>query len=105
MWRLRRADVDGLLAFGLYQMGERVLNFANSRLDQVLIGIFIGPHALGLYSLAWNLVLQPVTRLNPVLTRVAFPVFSLAQEEPERLKHGFLTLTWSLAAVNAPILI
>jgi O-antigen/teichoic acid export membrane protein len=48
---------------------------------------------------------MPVTRINPILTRIAFPVFAKVQLENERLKRGYLLLVWLLAMVNAPILL
>src|SRR5699024_8872719 len=76
-WRpslhFRGVDLPGDLGFGLYQMATRSISFFNSRLDQLLLGILVGAQALGFYSLAWNLAIQPVTRINPILTRVAFP--------------------------------
>ncbi len=74
--RLRRADLEGFLSFGFYQLGERTLNYFASRTDQILIGAFLGAHVLGYYSLAWNLIVMPVKRINPVLTSVAFPLFA-----------------------------
>jgi O-antigen/teichoic acid export membrane protein len=102
--RFRLSDTRGYLGFGLYQMGERTVSLLNSRVDQLIIGIMLGPVALGVYSLSWNLVIQPVQRINPIVTRVAFPVFSLVQGDLERLKRGYLFVTWALSALNAPLL-
>ncbi len=104
-WRFRTTDLKGFLSFGLYQMGEKSVNFVNSRTDQFLIGVLLGPHALGLYNLAWSLVIQPVTRINPILVRVAFPLFAKVQTDRNRLRRGYMFLTWILAVVNGPLLI
>lgn len=108
-WRpafhFRWRDLDGYLSFGLYQMGERSLNFIASRTDQILIASILGHAALGYYSVAWNLVIQPVSKINPILTRVSFPLFARVQSENERLKRGYTMLLWIVAIVNAPILL
>ncbi len=107
-WRptlhFRRADLKGLIGFGFYQLGERVLNLLFSRTDQLLIGALLGPLALGYYSLAWNLVILPSSKINPVLTRVAFPLFAGVQNEIERLRRGYMILLRVVSSVNAPIL-
>ncbi len=103
--RFRKADLDGYLSFGLYQAGERTINFATTRTDQVLISAMLGPVALGYYSMAWNLIIQPVAKINPILTRVAFPLFARVQNEIDRLQRGYMLLIWLLSTVNAPILI
>jgi lipopolysaccharide exporter len=105
MLRFRCADLDGFLGFGLYQMGERTLNFLTSRSDQILIGALLGSQALGYYSLAWNLIILPVNRINPVLTQVAFPLFAKVQNERQRLANGYMTLLRVLTTVNSPILL
>jgi lipopolysaccharide exporter len=103
MFRFQRDDINGYLGFGLFQMGERTLNFLSSRADQLVIGIVLGPAALGYYSLAWNLTIQPVARINPILTRVAFPLLAQVQHQTDRLKRGYLGLLRVVSVINAPI--
>lgn len=102
--RFRRSDLRGYVRFGLYQMGERSINYLSSRLDQALIGGLLGAQALGYYHLAHMIVIQPTARLNPVVTRVAFPVFSRMQTEFDALKDGYLLMIRALASVNFPML-
>ncbi len=108
-WRpacqFRREDLKGYLSFGLYQVGERSANYFGSRLDQLLIGLILGAQSLGYYNLAFNLVMLPVLRLNPILTRVAFPIFAKIQDDSQKLKDGFMALQKILATVNFPLLI
>lgn len=108
-WRPRfhfcRADLKGYLSFGLYQMGQSTIWFLSSRIDQLYIGIVLGPQLLGYYVFAWNLVIQPMMKLNYILTRVAFPLFSRVQFETERLQRGYLALVWFLTTINAPLMI
>lgn len=104
-FRFQGADIKGYVGFGLYQMGEKTLNYLGSRADQLIIGLMLGPEALGYYSLAWNLVMQPVARINPILTRVAFPLFARVQDQKDRLKRGYLALVRTLSAINAPLLL
>src|SRR2546425_4957634 len=86
------ADTRGFLGFGAYQMGERSINYFNNNLDKLILGRLLGADALGYYNLAWNLVIQPVARINPILTRIAFPVFARLQNQPEALRNGYLRI-------------
>ncbi len=104
-WHFRRADLRGFLSFGFYQMGERSINYFGERLDQILIGPLLGAHALGLYTFAFNLTVRPVSRINPIVTRVAFPIFSKVQHDTERLRRGYVDLLNLLTMVNAPLLL
>ncbi|MEH6470969.1 MAG: MOP flippase family protein [Halopseudomonas sp.] len=104
-FRFSIKDLDGYLNFGLHYTGAMVLNFISSRLDQLLIGALLGPQALGYYSMAFNLVMRPVQQINPILTRVAFPVLSLVQTDNQRMKRGYFKMINILTSVNAPVLI
>jgi lipopolysaccharide exporter len=101
----RCSDLNGFLSFGLFQMGERAVNYLSERLDQLLIGSLLGVNALGYYTFAFNLTAQPITRINPIITRVAFPVFSKVQHDVERLRRGYLRVLSLLTTVNAPLLV
>jgi lipopolysaccharide exporter len=87
--RFRVTDLKGYLSFGFYQVGARTISLLASRLDQFFISVFLGPIALGYYSMAWNLTIQPLYRVNAVLTRVSFPVFASIQQDTPRLKRGY----------------
>ena len=64
---LNYTAVKPYLSFGLHLLGSNILNYFNTRIDQLVVGTLLGTQALGYYSMAFNLVLQPVSRINPVL--------------------------------------
>jgi len=104
-FHFERHHLKGYLSFGLYQMGERSVNYLGQRFDQLLIGAILGAHTLGYYNFAYNLVIQPISRINPIVTRVVFPVFSKVQSDEKRLKKGYLKVISLLTSINAPLLI
>ena len=99
-----RRDLRGYLSFGLFQMGERSINYLNSNLDYLLIGSMLGAKSLGYYTLAYNLIIRPSSLINPVITKVAFPVFSRMQNDTAKLKRGYLKVLQLLSTVNFPIM-
>jgi teichuronic acid exporter len=70
----------------------------------ILIGRYMGAEALGIYNLAYQIVTIPVLKINPIITRVAFPVFSKSQQNQVLLTDGFLHMTKLLSLVCFPIL-
>jgi O-antigen/teichoic acid export membrane protein len=98
-----RSDVRGYLRFGLYQMGERGINTLHDNLDKLIIGFWLGAESLGYYNFAWNLALMPVSRINPILTRTAFPLFSRLQDDLAVLKSGYLKLLRLISIINFPL--
>lgn len=91
------------LRFGLFQMGDRVLNQMGSQVDRLLLGVMIGARPLGFYNYAHNLALRPFLLINPIVTRVAFPVFARVQTRDEQLRSGFLQMIELISAVLIPL--
>jgi O-antigen/teichoic acid export membrane protein len=103
--RLKREDTKGYINFGLYQMGDRVINQLTSSIDYMLIGRFLGSEILGIYRIAYELVITPLLRINPILARVAFPVFAKRQTDNAKLKSGYLEIIKLLVLVSFPLLV
>ena len=93
------------LTFGFYQMGERALNIFSTRVDQLVIGKFFGPEILGAYFIAYRLVLFPVSRLSPLLNRVALPIFSSRQNQDPILRNGYFKLLNGIIMLFVPFLV
>lgn len=104
-FHFRKSDLRGYLGFGLFQMGEKTINYLNERFDQLLIATLLGAQELGYYNIAFGLVVMPIARINPVLTRVAFPIFARIQDDTEKLKSGYMTIRNILAFTNFPLLL
>jgi O-antigen/teichoic acid export membrane protein len=103
MLRFVPRECRRFMHFGLYQMGERTLNLLGQNLDKLVIGALMGPRPLGFYELAYRLVARPYQIINPIFTRVAFPVFSAVQKDRDRLRKGFLELIEVVAAIAMPL--
>lgn len=97
------AECRRFLHFGIYQMGERTLNLLGQQLDKIVIGVTMGPVPLGYYDMASRLISRPYQIVNPVFTRVAFPVFSAVQKDRDRLRKGYLELMEVLNALTIPV--
>lgn len=97
-------DIKGYVSFGLYQMGERSLNYLSANADYLFVGRFLGARILGIYTLAYQIVVTPFMRINPILTRVAFPVFSKKQSDNSALRRGYLDITKLISIAIFPIL-
>jgi O-antigen/teichoic acid export membrane protein len=103
MMHFRPQECRRFLHFGIYQMGERTLNLLGQQLDKIVIGILMGPVPLGYYDMASRLISRPYQIVNPVFTRVAFPVFSAVQKDRNRLRKGYLELMEVLNALTIPL--
>lgn len=106
-WRphlhFRMNDLKGYLGFGLYQMGEKAINYLGWNLDKLLIGSLLGAQSLGYYNIAYQLMTKPFTIFNPIITRVAFPLFAKIQHDNKRLRTGYLDAIRVIALVLFPL--
>lgn len=98
-----RVDLKGYTSFGLYQMGERSINYFSSNLDKLLIGRLLGATSLGYYSVAYQLMLRPMSLLNPMVTKVGFPLLSKIQHDNTRLNRGYLQMTEVISFMSMPV--
>jgi O-antigen/teichoic acid export membrane protein len=71
----------------------------------VLIGRLLGAEALGMYSVALRLTQMPRKYINPVISKVAFPVFAKRQHDYSKMAQALVSLQRSLSYVNLPLII
>jgi O-antigen/teichoic acid export membrane protein len=88
--------------FGAKTMGTRFLWYLRLNTDNLLIGRYLGSRPLGIYSLAYNLMFAPVTRIAQPVQQVLFPAFSRLQGDPVRLGRAWLQGNRLLAALTIP---
>ncbi len=68
------------------------------------MGRFLGGETLGIYMIAYHLVVEPFIKINPVLTKVAFPVFAKRQKNDDILRRGYCELSRMVAFLTFPVL-
>jgi O-antigen/teichoic acid export membrane protein len=109
MWRpravLRFNTVRSYIRFGLYQMGERTINFFSANVDYLIIGKCLGAVSLGYYKIAYELVTVPLKLINPIINNISFPVFAKRQKDDEAIRRGFLLALTAVVAVSVPLLV
>ena len=98
-------SIKEFIYFGGYRIGASFVNQVFSRVDQVVIGAILGTASLGIFSVVYQLVMQPFNRINPILTQISFPVFSAARSDNSKLSRGYCKGLRVLMAINSPILI
>lgn len=103
VFSLRSIKDKGFFSFGLFQMGEKLIQYFNKNFDTLIIGKILGMEALGLYEIAKNLAFRPYLIINPIITKVAFPAFAKVQHDLSRLKRAYLKVINVLSNINAPL--
>ena len=101
-WSLSTKSLRELSGFSAKILGERLALFASRRSDDLLIGLVLGPVALGYYTVAYRLLLILTEMIIWTLEGVAFPLLSRLQNDRARRARAFYALTRLCAAVAVP---
>lgn len=98
-------SIDDMLRFGFFQMGEKIVNYLNKEVDTLVIGKLVGIESLGLYNIAKDFISKPYQIINPILTKVSFPLMAKHQENLDTVKDIYLKLIKYLSVVNSIIFV
>ena len=87
-----RVHLKDHLGFGLFQTGETFLNTITSNIDYILIGRYLGPAPLGLYSVARQLVSYPLVVMERLTGRVLYSLLAAVQKDERKFKESYTTV-------------
>ncbi len=99
------ASLRDLGTFGANVFGSRMVSYLHRNADNLLIGRFLGPAALGVYSVSYNVILLPFSQVAGPLESLLYPAFSRLQDEAVRLREAFLRVNRLVCAINMPLLL
>ena len=97
-----RAEFRGLFSFGMNVVGSDVLNFLSRNSDNLLVGAVLGAGPLGLYAIGYKILDTTQTLLVNAARKLAFPVFSIIQNDPERSRRAYARVTRALSVIVLP---
>ncbi len=108
-WRPRfvfsREVARQLGSFGIRSLGASLFTISNTISDKLLVGRFLGATPLGVYTLAFNTVLMPLTRIVVPIGQVFYPAISRLQDDHEGLGRTWLRMNRMVVAVFAPLML
>ncbi|GBE06031.1 lipopolysaccharide biosynthesis protein WzxC [bacterium BMS3Abin10] len=104
-WTLPYRKLKRQLQFGINLQAGSLLNYGSRNVDDLLIGKVIGASALGLYQMAYRLMLWPLQKVSGVVGEVMFPALSTIKDDTERVKSVFLRATRSIGFTTFPMVL
>ncbi|MBB5436364.1 PST family polysaccharide transporter/lipopolysaccharide exporter [Pedobacter sp. AK017] len=93
------------LRFGIFNIGESVISFANNNLDTIFIGGFLDVKQLGYYTIASQIAVYPVSRLCPIIIQICYPIMAKIKDNLGQLKNAYLKIIDFLTFCNIPLLV
>ncbi|MGW5238142.1 MOP flippase family protein [Monashia sp. NPDC004114] len=101
-WRFSWASLRSIWSYSFHLFLSNVLFVVFNQVDKVIVSRFLGPAALGAYTLAQRTVAAPVASVASVVNEVVFPVFSRRQDDHAALRSGFIRSSCATAVVTFP---
>ena len=96
-WRpkfiLKLREAKEYVTFGLKSSGSQILFYFYTNIDYPIVGYYFGPVALGIYRLAYEVVLEPVRMISNVIVDIAFPAFARLRHDGSQLIAQFVSFT------------
>lgn len=99
-WRALRLMLDFSGHFAAFQF----LHYLQRNADSMLIGRLLGPALLGVYAMAFKIVLSPLQHISWVASRALVPAMSRCQHQPERLAELYQRASGMTALLTAPLM-
>jgi O-antigen/teichoic acid export membrane protein len=103
-WRFSLKHLKGLLGFSAASFVAKLGVFGNQQSDALLMGVFFGPVAVGLYRLADKLMSLVLDGATNSLQIVSLSQFSKQQEKPSELRETALSCIRISATITLPAL-
>lgn len=103
MRRFCASEVRSFIGYGGSMMISNVATQIHVAMDLLIGGRLLGATQLGLYSVPRNLILQIQFVVNPIITRVGFPLIAQIQNHNQKVRTFFLKTINMTASTNAPI--
>lgn len=91
-----------LLPVALPLLAFAAVQYFAMNMDYLIIGKYLGPVALGLYTLAFKIMLAPLSQVSEAISRVVLPGFSSIQEDKAMIGKGFLKLSRYVSFIMFP---
>lgn len=98
-------QIRPFLALGRWRVLSYVFNALNSRFDVLLISWVLGTSASGVYFLASRIVVQPLSRVTPIITQLALPVFADIGHDRRMMQKAYRRASQLTALILAPLIL
>lgn len=105
LWRLRFDEIRSFLGFGGALVITNIVNNFNSMIDLFLGARLLTTAQLGFYSVPRTLALQIQFVINPIITRIGFPLISQVHTDIDQVKKIYSRILNMTSSTNAPIYI
>lgn len=101
---LGKKEFRELAGFGSGISLSNILLYGSSNVDYLIIGKFLNPFLLGLYTRAFHLMTESISKVTGGIYNVLFPAFAIVQNEPEKLRNAYFRTIKTVSFFVFPVL-
>ncbi|MCQ8103098.1 lipopolysaccharide biosynthesis protein [Methylomonas sp. SURF-2] len=91
-----------LFGYSMWLFINNTIFFTYHRMADFIISKTLGSHTLGVYTVAYELSNLPTTELVAPINRAVFPGYSKLANNPDDIRHGFLSVLGMIALCAIP---
>jgi len=102
-WRFSRGSFGALAPFSGWYVAQALVWYLVLNVDNLMVGKFLGVDALGIYGLAYNYALLPISFIGISLGNVVFAELPRLYPDPQRFWSAYFTSSKLLAGLVCPI--
>ncbi len=95
-------SVRSIAGFSLNLSGFGIVNYFARNADNLVIGRVLGSVPLGLYQMAYNLMLFPIQNISAVIAQVLFPGFARIQDDDVRFRSAYTRSCMLIGLITFP---
>ncbi len=92
-----------LFNFSSWLFFGNIIQFVNNRMSDFVVGKIAGSHALGLFSLAYEVSNLPTTELVAPINRAVFPGYARVGNDVAALRAGYLAVIGLITLLTVPL--
>lgn len=104
-WPRRVSGMASLIRFGSQVTAASLVHALSYTLDDVLVGAAWGAVPLGFYDRGFRLMARPVMQIATPFQRVAVPLLSRLQDDPQRYRTAYAHLLRAVLCATTPAVI
>lgn len=99
-FRLKMESINKIKNYSSYLFGFNLINYFSRNTDNLLIGKFMGPIALGNYNIAYKLMLYPLEMLTHVITPILHPLLAEWQHDKDYVYKVYMKMVKLLSLLG-----
>lgn len=102
-WRSASDANQGIVGYGYRILLTNIANWTIENIDNLMIGRAFGTHALGTYTVSYNLVRTPTNHLVTSIQQVLFPASAQAHSSTDGHALAYLIVVWVVSLIAFPV--